>query len=953
MRRIILSLCIPMAIVMGACSQLEIENTDTEDTGSTTSLTDPGLAWSASSFEATVGADNDFPTLTNTHEVSVSYKSSDTSVATIDSDGIITLLAAGTTAISASSSATSTYSASSASYALTVLKAEDGISWSSSTCTVTFGDESSYSFPTLSNPGSQSITYTSSNEYVATIDGDGSVTIVAEGEAVITAAAEANGAYEASSASYTLTVEGTHESAGLSWSVESYTATLASDDNVFPTLANPNNLTVNYSTTDSSIASVDSSTGEITLLATGSVSVIATSAADDTYAAGSAAYTLKVVKHDTALEWSESSFSVVLEEGSSSYPTLSVTPSAIEGDITYTSSKSDVATVDASGNITPLKAGSTVITAAYAGSEVYKSSSASYTLRVTSSVDDGAFSDSFPAAGSDSADDDDISNTAFTRLVSVEYTSAGATVSGYSAVSDVMDVSISGNQVTITYSGTENVVYKLSGTASDGFFKLYSSKKQALWLSGLNLTSTSGAAINNQSGKRTFVYVEGSNYLYDSSSAGYATTGTEDMKAVFFSEGQLIFSGSGTLTVEAKNAKEKSCIASDDYVRIMKSPTLKLSSNNTSAGHGIRGKEYVQLTNGTTEISSKASKKKGITSENYVLVEGGTHNITITGSAGYDSEDGEYKGTAGIKADNYFAMTGGNVTIKNSGTGGKGIRAGSEDYNETGVIDDSYISGGTLNITTTGSKYTTGDVSSKGIKIGWAEGTENRVTANDGSLTISGGTITVSSSNSEAIESKDAFTMTGGELYATSTGDDAVNCVGEMNITGGYIYAYSSKNDALDSNGNFTLSGGYVFAVSTAGGAEVAIDCAEQKTLTIASGVTMVAYPSIESGAKMNQTCYTMSCTAGSWNALYNGSSYIAAFKVPSGISSVVVSAPSLKSGYKGVSVSGTTYCNGIWATSGISGGSSVSLGNYSGGNTGGGPGHGGGPGGPGGGWGW
>ena len=184
-----------MAIAFGACNRMEIENTDTEDTGSTTSLTDPGLAWSASSFEATVGADNDFPTLTNTHEVSVSYKSSDTSVATIDSDGIITLLAAGTTAISASSSATSTYSASSASYALTVLKAEDGISWSSSTCTVTFGDESSYNFPTLSNPGSQSITYTSSNEYVATIDEDGSVTIVAEGDAVITATAEANSAY--------------------------------------------------------------------------------------------------------------------------------------------------------------------------------------------------------------------------------------------------------------------------------------------------------------------------------------------------------------------------------------------------------------------------------------------------------------------------------------------------------------------------------------------------------------------------------------------------------------------------------------------------------------------------------------------------------------------------------------------------------------------------------------
>jgi hypothetical protein len=47
------------------------------------------------------------------------------------------------------------------------------------------------------------------------------------------------------------------------------------------------------------------------------------------------------------------------------------------------------------------------------------------------------------------------------------------------------------------------------------------------------------------------------------------------------------------------------------------------------------------------------------------------------------------------------------------------------------------------------------------------------------------------------------------------------------------------------------------------------------------------------------------------------------------------------------VSVGGTTYCNGIWASSGISGGSAVSLSTYSGGQ--GGPG-GGGQGGPGGG---
>ena len=98
-----------------------------------------------------------------------------------------------------------------------------------------------------------------------------------------------------------------------------------------------------------------------------------------------------------------------------------------------------------------------------------------------------------------------------------------------------------------------------------------------------------------------------------------------------------------------------------------------------------------------------------------------------------------------------------------------------------------------------------------------------------------------------------------------------------------------------------------------------------------------MAYGGLENGYSASQTVYSMSCTSGGWNSLHNGNSYIAAFKAPSGVSTVAVSAPSLKSAYKGSSISGETLCNGIWATSGISGGSTSSLGTYSGGGMGGG----------------
>ena len=950
MKKAFILWALSLLLAGAACSRLEIENIDPDSGsasgGSETTLTDPELAWSKAACEATIGAENTFPTLSNPYGVEVSYTSSDTSVATIDEKGNITLVAAGSTSIKASSAATDTYAADSDSYALTVLKAGDAITWSANACTVTYGKTDTYQFPTLSNPGGQSITYSSSNKEVATISEDGTVTIVAEGETTITASAEANSAYEAGSASYTLTVEGTLEKAGLSWSADNYTATLASDENVFPTLNNPNNLKVSYSSSDETIAAVDASTGAVTLAAEGTVAIVASSEATDTHAAGSASYTLKVVKQEVSLAWSADSFSVVLEEGSSSYPALSVSPSAIAGSITYASSNTDVATIASDGTVTLTGTGSATISASFAGSDVYKAASASYKLSVTTNADDGAGTYTFASAG-DSGSDDDISNTTFTRMVTVAFSSGGASVSGYNAVADVMDVNVSGNQVTITYSGSENVVYKLTGSASDGFFKLYSSKKQALHLSGLNLTCSSGAAINNQSGKRTFVYVEGSNTLSDGTSAAYGTTGDEDMKGVLFSEGQLVFSGSGTLTVNANNKQGKSAVVSDDYVRVMGSPTLKVTSG-SSAGHGIRGKEYVQLSNGTVNVSTGAAMKKGIGSDDYVLVEGGTHTITVSGGVAYDSDDSEYKGSAGIKADNYFGMTGGSVTITNSGKGGKGISAGSQDYyDENGSIKDSYISGGTLVIKTTGSEAN--DVSSKGIKIGWSTKSGNKVTAYAGNMNVSGGTIQVSCSGSEGFEAKGNLNFSGGDTYVYSSGDDAINAGAELNITGGYVYAFSSANDAMDANQDFKVSGGYVFAVTTKGSPEVAMDANTEEgyKLYINSGATVVAYGGLESNYSASQTVYSMSCTAGGWNALHNGSSYIAAFKAPSGCSSVAVSAPSLSKGYTGVSVGGTTYCNGIWASSGISGGSAVSLSTYSGGQ--GGPG-GGGQGGPGGG---
>lgn len=554
---------------------------------------------------------------------------------------------------------------------------------------------------------------------------------------------------------------------------------------------------------------------------------------------------------------------------------------------------------------------------------------------------------SFDSTG-DPSSDDDISNTTFAGKITIEFSRTGdAVVSGDS----YGYVTVEGNDVKVNNTGGEVLVYELTGTTTDGFFKIYGAKKQAIVLNGVSITNPNGAAINNQNKKRTFIAVYGTNTLSDSASATYANSDDEDMKSVLFSEAQLIFSGSGILTVNALNKQGKSAIVSDDYVRLMQSPTIKANAAD-AAGHGLKGKDYVRLSGGSLIVSASADMKKGITTDDYVLVEDGSHSVTVTGGAAWDEEDSEYSGTAGIKADNYFAQTGGMLTIKNTGNGGKGINAGSYDFDETNhTLSDSYISGGTLEVTTTGKEVN--DVSTKGIKIGWVtkEGSGDRakVTGYAGKLTISGGTITVNSSYGEGLEVKGDLTFEGGETSVTSTSDDAINCQGELIVNGGYVYAFSSGNDAMDSNGNTILNGGYVMAICTKGSPEVAIDANTEdgKNLYINEGATVVAYGGLENGYSAYQKVYNMTGTANSWNALYDGTSFIAAFKAPSNISGFIVSAPSLSSGYKGVSVSGDAKCGGVWAIEGILGGSSVSFSDYTGGNGGPGGGNGGGPNGP------
>lgn len=80
-----------------------------------------GLSWGTASREVTIGAeDNNFPTLTNPNNLSVSYSSDNEEVATIDAEGVITLVSAGVANISATFAGNDKFEAGEVTYKLTV-----------------------------------------------------------------------------------------------------------------------------------------------------------------------------------------------------------------------------------------------------------------------------------------------------------------------------------------------------------------------------------------------------------------------------------------------------------------------------------------------------------------------------------------------------------------------------------------------------------------------------------------------------------------------------------------------------------------------------------------------------------------------------------------------------------------------------------------------------------------
>ncbi|MBE6354553.1 Ig-like domain-containing protein [Treponema sp.] len=269
------------------------------------------ISYAVTSVEKTT-ADGTFTNeLTNTGDGTVTYSSSKTDVAEVNTQtGLVTIKGAGETTITATvaDSDTYTYATKTASYTLTVTAADTtpqktagSISYAVTSVEKTTADGAFTNV--LTTTGDGTVTYTSSKTDVAEVNTQtGLVIIKGAGKTTITAtvADSDNYTYATKTASYTLTVTAAdttpQKTAGsISYATTSVSKTTA-DGTFTNELTTTGDGTVTYSSSKTDVAEVNTQTGLVTIKGAGETTITATVADSDTYtyATKTASYTLTV-----------------------------------------------------------------------------------------------------------------------------------------------------------------------------------------------------------------------------------------------------------------------------------------------------------------------------------------------------------------------------------------------------------------------------------------------------------------------------------------------------------------------------------------------------------------------------------------------------------------------------------------------------------------------------------
>ena len=170
-------------------------------------------------------------------------------------------------------------------------KTEPELAFALSEATATVGE--TFIVPTLNNPNNLAITYYSENPMIAKVDAEtGEVTPISAGTTTIIAYTDGNLYHMAGQVSYTLIV--LKGSVSLSFTQNSVSVRIDDEEFVLPTLNNPQDVSVTYSSSNPTVATVLAISGDVTLVAVGTTTITATFLGDKSYNQASASYDLIV-----------------------------------------------------------------------------------------------------------------------------------------------------------------------------------------------------------------------------------------------------------------------------------------------------------------------------------------------------------------------------------------------------------------------------------------------------------------------------------------------------------------------------------------------------------------------------------------------------------------------------------------------------------------------------------